>query len=75
MVKIFKNTYNILWTFGGGFAIIDCRRACEKSVRYDEMDCLQYIERGMELQAGVNKMKKEEVFWDNESNKKGRKSC
>jgi len=26
-------------------------------------------------QAGVNKMKKEEVFWDNESNKKGWKSC
>jgi hypothetical protein len=35
----------------------------------------QYIGRGMGSQAGVNKMKKEEVFWDNESNKKGRKSC
>ena len=34
LVKIFENTYNILWTFGGVFAIIVYRRACDKSALY-----------------------------------------
>ena len=74
LVKIFENTYNILWTFGGVFAIIVYRRACDKSALYGIVGFFLCIGRSW-TQTGVNKMKKEEVFWDNESNKKGWKSC